>query len=168
MPAAPTSSKSSVPMASFCRSKPTPMRGAQSFVPRTLPSPRPNSCSNGRMNPPQALGQHRSAPSADQHLRSPRCVLAQASGRLDADLGRDGRGAYSYCADMGFTHIEFLPVTEHPYDPLGVTRRPAFMHRPPASASRKGLPASSMAPTRSASASFSTGCPLTSRPTSMV
>jgi 1,4-alpha-glucan branching enzyme len=22
-----------------------------------------------------------------------------------------------YCADMGFTHIEFLPVSEHPYDP---------------------------------------------------
>ncbi|ARM89980.1 1,4-alpha-glucan branching enzyme GlgB 1 [Rhizobium sp. CIAT894] len=22
-----------------------------------------------------------------------------------------------YCADMGFTHIEFLPITEHPYDP---------------------------------------------------
>lgn len=22
-----------------------------------------------------------------------------------------------YCVDMGFTHIEFLPVTEHPYDP---------------------------------------------------
>jgi 1,4-alpha-glucan branching enzyme len=22
-----------------------------------------------------------------------------------------------YCADMGFTHIEFMPVSEHPYDP---------------------------------------------------
>lgn len=22
-----------------------------------------------------------------------------------------------YCTDMGFTHIEFLPITEHPYDP---------------------------------------------------
>ncbi|WP_454851707.1 1,4-alpha-glucan branching protein GlgB [Rhizobium binxianense] len=22
-----------------------------------------------------------------------------------------------YCVDMGFTHIEFLPITEHPYDP---------------------------------------------------
>lgn len=22
-----------------------------------------------------------------------------------------------YCIDMGFTHIEFLPITEHPYDP---------------------------------------------------
>ena len=28
-----------------------------------------------------------------------------------------GERLIPYCVDMGFTHIEFLPITEHPYDP---------------------------------------------------
>jgi 1,4-alpha-glucan branching enzyme len=40
-----------------------------------------------------------------------------ATRRTGSSLGRDGRAAHPLCGDMGFTHIEFLPVTEHPYDP---------------------------------------------------
>jgi len=44
------------------------------------------------------------------------------SWRRDADgwflpWDRLGQELIPYCVDLGFTHIEFLPVSEHPYDP---------------------------------------------------
>jgi 1,4-alpha-glucan branching enzyme len=44
-----------------------------------------------------------------------------------------------YVADMGFTHIEFLPVSEHPYDPSGATRPPGSMRHRPGSAMSDGF-----------------------------
>jgi pullulanase/glycogen debranching enzyme len=57
-----------------------------------------------------------------------------------ADLGRAGRQLVPYAQDMGFTHLELLPVSEHPFDgswgyqPVGLYRADrALRRRPPAS-----------------------------------
>ena len=59
----------------------------------------------------------RRPPDTDLDLRGPPRLLAarraSASSRWDELADR----LIPYVADMGFTHIEFLPVTEHPYDP---------------------------------------------------
>ncbi len=71
----------------------------------------------GRRSPSQALGQHRPASAAISIYE----VHAASWQRRDdgSMLTWDEMAArlIPYCVDMGFTHIEFLPVTEHPYDP---------------------------------------------------
>jgi 1,4-alpha-glucan branching enzyme len=71
-----------------------------------------------------------------------------------------------YCTEMGFTHIEFLPVSEHPYDPSWGYQTTGFMHPRQGLANPRGLPVSSTARIRSASASLSIGCLPISPPTS--
>ena len=71
-----------------------------------------------------------------------------------------------YVVDIGFTHIEFLPITEHPYDPSwGYQTTGLYRADRPLRRCRKALPASSTAPTAPASASSSTGCRRISRST---
>jgi len=66
--------------------------------------------------------------------------LRNASGLLDAssggresaaDLPGDCPKLADYVKRMGFTHVEFLPVMEHPFYGSGAIRSPAFLpHQP--------------------------------------
>ena len=58
-----------------------------------------------------------------------------------------------YVVDLGFTHIEFMPVSEHPYDPeLGLSDHRPLCPLRPLRRSRRASPASSMARTAPESA----------------
>ena len=43
---------------------------------------------------------------------STRCTSARGDAAV---VRRDRRRAATYCQDLGFTHVEFLPVMEHPF-----------------------------------------------------
>ena len=72
-----------------------------------------------------------------------------------------------YVSGLGFTHLELMPVSEHPYDPSWGYQPMAFTRRPPVSAIRLALRGSWTKPMPPASASFSIGCPPISRPMPM-
>jgi len=63
-----------------------------------------------------------------------------------------------YVVATGFTHIEFLPISEHPYDPSWGYQSTGCFRRRRGSASPRALPVLSTAPIAPASASSWTGC----------
>ena len=63
-----------------------------------------------------------------------------------------------YLVEMGFTHLEFLPIAEYPLGTRGATSRSACSLRPAATAGRRNLPRWSIAVIRRESASSSIGC----------
>ena len=68
------------------------------------------------------------------------------------------RELVEYVAALGYTHLELMPVAEHPSGAPGDTRSAATSPRPPATGSRRISPGSSICATAAASASSSTGC----------
>jgi 1,4-alpha-glucan branching enzyme len=78
------------------------------------------------------------------------------------DLARE---LVSYVKDMGFTHIELMPVLEHPSTGPGDTRLPASSRPRRVSARRRTSSCSSTHAINRGSASFSTGFPAISRRT---
>ncbi len=70
-----------------------------------------------------------------------------------------------YVLDLGFTHIELLPISEHPVRRfMGLPASRAIRADQPVRPARTSSATSSTAATRPASASSSTGSPATSRP----
>ena len=63
-------------------------------------------------------------PGKEKLVSSPSCDLRSSSRVLDAGRGGDSFLTYRelaeklipYVKELGFTHIEFLPMTEHPFD----------------------------------------------------
>jgi hypothetical protein len=53
-----------------------------------------------------------------------RCISAPGAGRVGEtlDYRELAEQLVGYVADMGYTHIELLPITEYPYDGPGVIR----------------------------------------------
>ena len=83
----------------------------------------------------------------DEHLRgAPRLVAAGLSYR---DLAEH---LVNYVADLGFTHVELMPVMEHPTGRPGATRSRATTRRPRGSAPRTTSATSSTRCTRPGSA----------------
>jgi 1,4-alpha-glucan branching enzyme len=113
-----------------CRSRPIRSPSVRSCRPATASVDRP---------PPFAWGDARylatlrqaTGGAADLDLRGAcRLVAAPRRRRLPVSWDELADQLIPYVVDMGFTHIEFLPITEHPYDPswgyqpTGCSRRP--------------------------------------------
>ena len=81
--------------------------------PRSSPTPPP---SPGPTPIHGDARQARTAARADVDLRGASRLLAARRRRPLPELGRAGRQLIPYVADMGFTHVELLPVSEHPLD----------------------------------------------------
>ncbi len=107
----------------------------------------------GDADAPRVLASADARRDADLDLRGPRRLLAAP--RRDRFLTWDELAdrLIPYVVEMGFTHIEFLPITEHPYDPSWgyQTDRPLRADAR-GSATRRASPASSTARTGPASA----------------
>ena len=120
--------------------------------PRWSPSPTPfdwNDAASSRRSAPTSTPRRAPISIYEVHLGSWR--RGDDGGFLTYDELADQ--LIPYVADMGFTHIELMPITEHPldpswgYQPTGLYRADrALRRRPPASR------ASSTAPTRPGSA----------------
>ena len=113
-PATNTSTRSSAPTAPCCRSSPIRWRSRRSFGPRPhrssstkrLPRPRPLKSGANALDAPMSiyevhLGSWRRSPERDNGWLTYRELAEQLP---------------AYAADMGFTHIELMPVSEHPFD----------------------------------------------------
>ena len=87
----------------------------------------------GRRGAPRLLGRRRRPPHADLDLRgAPRLLAAHATTAASCSWDELADRLIPYVADLGFTHIEFMPISEHPYDPsLGLPdHRPLRALRP--------------------------------------
>ena len=83
---------------------------------------------------------------------------ASRRGQPVPDLSRDGDRLVPHVKEMGFSHIELLPVMEHPFSGSWAIRCWDSSRRPAGSAA-EDFKLFVDACTRPASASFSTGCP---------
>jgi 1,4-alpha-glucan branching enzyme len=106
-----TSSRSSTPTVSTC-SRPTLTRVAARGGPATAAVV----CSAAHADAAHRCRRPRTR--CTRRSRSTRCMRAPGADPQDADagLGRAGRTLVPYAAELGFTHIELLPVSEHPFD----------------------------------------------------
>ncbi len=116
--AAPTNTASPAPTARSCRSRPIPSPSPPNCARPPPRSPPIRSSPTGATPPTARIG-----PAADAR-REPMSIYEVHPGSWQ----RDDNGWFltwdamaerliPYVAEMGFTHIEFMPVCEHPYDP---------------------------------------------------